>query len=116
VGAARRALLPLDGEAFLAEKFALIPDDTDIVICHGPPRGYGDHTGRADGQPHAGSTALTEVLERIQPRLMVCGHIHSGYGRYQLGETEVVNAALVDNDYRPVNPLVELTLPPTPHR
>ena len=56
------------------------------------------------------------MLERIQPRLMVCGHIHSGYGRYQLGETEVINAALVDNDYRPVNPLVEITLPPTPHR
>jgi hypothetical protein len=25
-----------NGEAFLASKFALIPDDTDIVICHCP--------------------------------------------------------------------------------
>ena len=92
-----------DGEAFLASKFELIPDDTDIVVCHGPPRGLGDHSGSADGQPHVGSTALTETLERIQPRLMVCGHIHSGYGRYRLGPTEVINAALVDNSYRPVN-------------
>jgi Icc-related predicted phosphoesterase len=96
------------GEEFLAEKFALIPADTDIVVCHGPPRGYGDHTGTARGQPHVGSAALTEALERIQPRLLVCGHIHAGYGRYGLGATEIVNAALVDNDYRPVNPVIEI--------
>ena len=98
------------GERFLASKFDLIPADTDILICHGPPRGYGDHSGRSGGQPHVGSTALTEAIERIQPRLMVCGHIHSGYGRYRLGVTEIVNAAHVDNDYRPVNPVVESTL------
>ena len=34
------------GERFLAAKFELIPADTDILICHGPPRGYGDRTGR----------------------------------------------------------------------
>jgi hypothetical protein len=39
------------GEAFLASKFERIPADTDIVICHGPPRGYGDHNGQPDGQP-----------------------------------------------------------------
>ena len=98
------------GERFLASKFELIPPDTEILICHGPPRGYGDHTGRSDGQPHVGSTALTKTIERIQPRLMVCGHIHSGYGRYRLGETEIVNAAYVDNDYRPANAVVEITL------
>jgi Icc-related predicted phosphoesterase len=98
------------GEDFLAGKFVAIPGDTDIVICHGPPRGYGDHTGRRAGQPHVGSSALTEAIERIQPRLLVCGHIHSGYGRYRLGETEIVNAALVDNDYRLVNPVVDLEL------
>lgn len=99
-----------DGEAFLAAKFEAIPDDTDIVVCHGPPRGYGDHNDRPGAQPHVGSTALTEAIERIQPQLMLCGHIHSGYGRYRLGATEIVNAALVDNDYRPVHPVVEITL------
>ena len=98
------------GERFLASKFELIAPDTEILICHGPPRGYGDHTGRSHGQPHVGSTALTKTIEHIQPRLMVCGHIHSGYGRYRLGETEIVNAAYVDNDYRPANPVVEITL------
>jgi Icc-related predicted phosphoesterase len=93
-----------DGERFLASKFDAIPDDADIVVAHGPPRGYGDRT----RDEHVGSTAMTATLERVQPRLMVCGHIHPGYGRYQLGDTEIVNAALVDDQYRPVNPVVSL--------
>jgi predicted phosphohydrolase len=91
-----------DGERFLAEKFALIPAGVDVVISHGPPRGFGDEG--------VGSTALTEVIERVQPRLVVTGHIHPGFGRYRLGETEIVNAAYVDNDYQPVNALVEVEL------
>jgi hypothetical protein len=45
--------------------FELIPGDTEILICHGPPRGYGDHTGRSDGRPHVASTALAEAIQRI---------------------------------------------------
>jgi Icc-related predicted phosphoesterase len=97
------------GEAFLAERFAPIPGDTDVLICHGPPRGYGDRNPGPD-QPHLGSAALLETIERVQPRLLLCGHIHSGFGRYRHGATEIVNAAYVDNDYRPVNQLVELEL------
>jgi Icc-related predicted phosphoesterase len=39
---------------------------------------------------------------------MVCGHIHSGYGRDRLGAMEIINATLVDNDYELVNPVVEI--------
>jgi Icc-related predicted phosphoesterase len=98
------------GEDFLAQKFNLIPADTDIVIGHGPPHGYGDRTARPGGDAHVGSTAMTEALDRVQPRLMICGHIHPGYGRYRRGDTEIINASLVDNDYRPVNPVVTIEL------
>ena len=51
-------------------KFEQIPaPNTDILICRKPPHGYGDQSGSSDGQPHVGSTALTEAIERIQPRL-----------------------------------------------
>jgi Icc-related predicted phosphoesterase len=73
----------------------------------GPPHGYGDLT---RGNEHVGSTAMTATLGRVRPRLMVCGHIHPAYGRYRLGETEIVNAALVDENYRPVNPVIEIEL------
>ncbi len=95
-----------DGERFLASKFELIPADTDIMICHGPPRGYGDHS----EDSAVGSTALAEAVERVQPRLLVCGHIHSGHGRYRLGGAEIINAAHMDNDFRPAHPVVAVTL------
>ena len=91
-----------DGEHFLAEKFALIPGDVDVVICHGPPLGYGDQG--------KGSSALTDAIQRVRPQLVLGGHIHPGYGRYRLGETEIINAAYVDDDYKPANPLVEIEL------
>jgi Icc-related predicted phosphoesterase len=53
---------------------------------------------------------VATLVARAQPRLMVCGHIHPAYGRYRYGETAIINASLVDNRYRPVNPLVEIGL------
>jgi Icc-related predicted phosphoesterase len=41
---------------------------------------------------------------------MVCGHIHPAYGRYQVGDTQIINASLVDNEYRPVNPVVQMAV------
>jgi Icc-related predicted phosphoesterase len=99
-----------DGESFLASKFEAIPAGTDIVLAHGPPRGYGDRTSAEGGHAHVGSIAMTSTLERVRPRLMVCGHIHPGYGRYRLGDTEIVNASLVDNRYEPVNPVIQIDL------
>lgn len=94
-----------NGEEFLRDKFDLIPDDTDIVICHGPPYGYGDRVGDQgdDGQPRAGSRALTDALWRVNPRLMVCGHIHAGTGEYRLEgkQTHIINAAIVNERYKP---------------
>jgi len=53
---------------------------------------------------------MTATLERVQPRLMVCGHIHPAFGRYRLGTTEIINASLVNEEYRPVNPVVRIEL------
>ncbi len=53
---------------------------------------------------------MTETLQRVQPRLMVCGHIHAGYGATASASTEVINASLVDDHYRPVNSAVEVVL------
>ena len=99
-----------DGETFLASKFDRIPAGTDIVVAHGPPHGYGDRASRPGGHAHVGSTAMTETLERARPRLMVCGHIHSAYGCHRLGDTEIVNASLVDDHYRALHAIVQIAL------
>lgn len=51
----------------------VIPDDTDIVLTHGPPLGH------LDGGS-CGSSFLLKELWRVKPRLVVFGHIHPGHG------------------------------------
>ncbi len=87
----------MESEEKLAERFSRIPP-CDILISHGPPYGYGDPGRNAeDGteRPHEGSQALLDAIHRIKPLLVVCGHLHGGYGTYQIDRTTVVNAALV---------------------
>lgn len=88
-------------EPELVEKWALIPEDTDILLLHGPPYGYGDFS--PYDKIHTGSPGLTEVIERIKPKLAVAGHIHSGAGKYNIGETIFINASYVDEQYKPKN-------------
>ncbi|KAK3953856.1 Metallo-dependent phosphatase-like protein [Pseudoneurospora amorphoporcata] len=55
-----------------------IPEEADVVVTHGPPRGVLDVsrlTGRA-----CGSVELWERVKEVRPRLHVFGHIHEGWG------------------------------------
>lgn len=54
-----------------------IPIDTDILITHGPPLGFGDLT--ADNF-HCGCSDLLDVVLQKPPRLHIFGHIHEAYG------------------------------------
>jgi Icc-related predicted phosphoesterase len=91
----------------LAMAFDLIDNDTDIVVGHGPPYLLGDQT--YNGQ-HVGSQAMLKRLDVVRPQVMVCGHIHNGYGRYPTSFGEIINAAIVDDAYMPANPPVEFEL------
>jgi len=85
-----------------SDPYAAIPAEADIVLSHGPPHGVGDLTLRGK---RVGSVELDERLRAIEPRLVVCGHIHEDYGvrhLYPGSETIVANAALLDVNYRPV--------------
>lgn len=86
--------------AELKAKWDLIPDDTDVLITHGPPQGIADFVARGE---RVGCEELREALVRVQPRLHVFGHIHGGYGRYDMGGTTFVNASVCDEGYRPLN-------------
>jgi Icc-related predicted phosphoesterase len=84
----------------LMGKWNLIPDNTDILICHSPPKYYGDKN--PDGE-FIGSESLTWRIGQLHLRLMVFGHAHSGYGTYHSGNTTLVNASLLNEEYRMVN-------------
>ena len=51
---------------------------TDIILTHGPPRGH------LDGFKKAGCAFLAQDVMRVQPRLVVYGHIHEGYGTEEM--------------------------------
>jgi hypothetical protein len=90
-------------EADLVARWAMIPADTDILVLHGPPRGYGDGVPSRDGGLRlCGSPGLLERIRVVQPRLAVFGHIHEGRGEWRLGRTVLANVTLVDADYSPV--------------
>jgi Icc-related predicted phosphoesterase len=88
-------------EPDLVKKWALIPENTDILVVHGPPHGYGDFS--IHDQVHTGSPGLLERIEEIGPKLVVAGHIHSGRGLYNIGDTIFVNASYLDEKYKPTN-------------
>lgn len=91
----------------LREKWDLIPDDTDVVIVHGPPHGHRDLTSGGD---RSGCQELAAALERIQPTLCLFGHIHESYGVSTLGKTTCVNASIVDRSYKVANEPVVIDL------
>lgn len=51
-----------------------VPLDCDVVLTHGPPKGYLDQGGK--GCPY-----LLEEIVRKRPRFVVYGHIHAGNGQ-----------------------------------
>jgi Icc-related predicted phosphoesterase len=82
----------------IAAKWAAIPNDTQVLITHGPPYGILDRS-LYNNEP-AGCEALrARVRELPGLRLHVFGHIHEGYGQDGIS----VNAATCNEDYRPVN-------------
>lgn len=88
-------------EAELEERWSRVPEGIDVLLLHGPPRGYGDLS--PFGNQHCGSPSLTSRIRDIKPKLVVFGHIHAGYGQYRLGDSLLVNGALVDDSYFPCN-------------
>jgi len=84
----------------LAEIWAQIPADVDVLVTHTPPYGILDTL--PDGV-HVGCEDLRREFLRIKPRLHVFGHIHSGYGQMAEDGTIFVNAALCGEGHQLAN-------------
>jgi Icc-related predicted phosphoesterase len=90
--------LPRNGKE-LEEKWNNIPDDTDILLTHGPAWGILDTVvNRRD--MNLGCEMLTKRLETLHPLIHSCGHIHSGRGYVKKGNTHFFNSSVLDERYR----------------
>jgi 3',5'-cyclic AMP phosphodiesterase CpdA len=92
--------LPRNGEVMKA-KWDDIPDDTDILITHGPPFGYLDIPGGQDVR--VGCEMLRHRVDEIKPKIHVFGHIHGSSGYYYNGHTHFINASVLDERYNYTN-------------
>lgn len=91
--------LPRNGEE-LEKKWKAIPDDTTILITHGPAHGILDFTPRNE---RVGCEILRFRVEQFKPLIHVFGHIHGAYGIQLLGDTLFVNASTCTERYQPIN-------------
>jgi len=66
-----------------------IPENTDILITHGPPIGILDNQN--------GCEELIKKVESVKPKLHLFGHIHEQHGTVEQNGTCFVNAALVNS-------------------
>ena len=73
-----------------AAGLAAIRDARVRILCpHAPP--HGTACDRLWSGEHVGSAGLRELVEREQPDVVLCGHIHESRGTDALGATRVVN-------------------------
>lgn len=66
----------------------------DILLSHSPPSGS---LGTEDRWGDLGSKFLRKWIEKNQPKLVVCGHIHDPKEREEyIGKTRVINVATIE--------------------
>ena len=104
-------------EEELAEKWALIPSDIDILVTHSPSYGVLDEVRRFGPFSHerdesVGSESLIKPMIKSGCKLHVFGHIHEGYGVFKnnINGITYVNASHVNERYEPVNKPIRIEL------
>jgi hypothetical protein len=100
------------------EKYKDLPPDVDIMMIHGPPRGYGDRlapSGKYGNhfEVSVGCTTMNDMLYNgYSTKAYVCGHIHEGMGHYRHNRIPggIYNVAYVDEWYEPRGLIHEIHL------
>lgn len=94
----------------LKDKWALIPEDTQVLLTHGPPMGILDTVERFDrnsgimGIEHVGCDDLYNRVKSLpQLKLHNFGHLHFGYGIHKSDHVTYVNSSINTEQYKPIN-------------
>ena len=95
-------LNPARGRAHARGTWGMIPDDTEILVTHGPPMYTLDRT--LDGISVGCPWLQERIGELPQLLLHVFGHIHWSYGQTELDGVTYVNTAICAESYRAENP------------
>ena len=110
-GPIHQANFPGSRNPSLVDVYAKIPDDVNVLLCHGPPYGFVDKSNHGDER--AGSVEMRKVLEErlAQLRLYLCGHIHEARGHeIGCGNVNICNVSSLGRDYLTAYPPVVIDL------
>lgn len=81
----------------IKKHWELIPDDTDVLITHGPPMGILDENSCSQC---VGCMDLLVKVNQVKPKYHFFGHIHEGYGQDTKDETIYLNASVLNDRYQ----------------
>ena len=81
----------------IKKHWELIPDDTDVLITHGPPMGILDENSCSQC---VGCMDLLVKVNQVKPKYHFFGHIHEGYGQDTKVETIYLNASVLNDRYQ----------------
>ncbi len=101
--------------AFMTEENELskiwdkIPENTQVLITHGPAYGHLDTVVR--NNTSVGSKTLTNRKKHLTDlKLHICGHIHEASGILEVDNHTVINASQLNEHYKLVNKPIEITV------
>lgn len=106
------------GWAFMKKELGLeeiwdkIPDDTNVLITHGPAYGTHDQVKHAYGcDPNVGSESLVYRKRELEGtlKLHISGHIHEAYGISGTNPTNIC-ASVLNENYQLVNNPIIITI------
>lgn len=104
--------------AEIAKHWAKIPENTQILISHGPPMGILDEVDRGIvngidmGREHVGCEELKKRIDQLKDLRLHCfGHLHDSNGIYTDPSGKIfVNAAICTEEYKPIQSPRVITL------
>ena len=92
----------------IKEVWDTIPNNTDIIVTHGPVYGKLDFT--EYDKLYVGCFELEKRIYSVKPKLHIGGHIHEGYGMTYDENTTYINASTCNIHYEPVNTPIEFDI------
>lgn len=93
--------------ADIKKHWDLIPNDTQILVTHGPPFKILDEVLRwnpANPSKNVGCEDLSKKIEELNDlKVHIFGHIHEAYGEENINGVKYLNASVLDSYYDLVN-------------
>ncbi len=94
----------------IARYWDLVPEDTDVIITHGPPKNILDAAPRGCWFDYVGCEDLLKKIKRIKPKIHFFGHIHFSAGIEEKHGVKFCNVSVMDEKYQVVNKPTEVEI------